>query len=156
MIRNLLITTVLLAAPAAIAQQAAPATAEKAPAAFKAHVLSRVELDDLLKQPTQVLLIDVRRPDEVAGKGGFPVYLSVQINDLDSSLAWIPKDRKIVTVSNHAARAGKAADLLAAKGYKVAGAVGVELYEKDGGTLTRLAIPPAPVDAAAGTRSAKQ
>jgi rhodanese-related sulfurtransferase len=155
MIRNLLIATILLAAPAAFAQQAAPASAEKAPA-FKAHVLSRVELDDLLKQPTQVLLIDVRRPDEVAGKGGFPVYLSVQINDLESSLAWIPKDRKIVTVSNHAARAGKAADLLAAKGYKVAGAVGVELYEKDGGTLTKIAIPPAPVDAAAATRSAKQ
>jgi rhodanese-related sulfurtransferase len=155
MIRNLLIATILLSAPAAFAQQAAPASAEKAPA-FKAHVLSRVELDDLLKQPTQVLLVDVRRPDEVAGIGGFPVYLSVQINDLESSLAWIPKDRKIVTVSNHAARAGKAADLLAAKGYKVAGAVGVELYEKDGGTLTKIAIPPAPVDAAAATRSAKQ
>jgi rhodanese-related sulfurtransferase len=155
MIRNLLIATILLSAPAAFAQQAAPASAEKAPA-FKAHVLSRVELDDLLKQPTQVLLVDVRRPDEVAGIGGFPVYFSVQINDLESSLAWIPKDRKIVTVSNHAARAGKAADLLAAKGYKVAGAVGVELYEKDGGTLTKIAIPPAPVDAAAATRSAKQ
>jgi rhodanese-related sulfurtransferase len=92
----------------------------------------------------------------VAGKGGFPVYLSAQINDLESSLAWIPKDRKIVTVSNHAARAGKAADLLASKGYKVAGAVGVELYEKDGGTLTRIAIPPAPANAAATAGSAKR
>jgi rhodanese-related sulfurtransferase len=119
-------------------------------------VLSRVELDDLLKHPSQVLVIDVRRPDEVAGKGGFPVYLSAQITDLESSLAWIPKDRKIVTVSNHAARAGKAADLLASKGYKVAGAVGVELYEKDGGTLTRIAIPPAPANAAATAASAKQ
>lgn len=137
MIKTLLIATALLAAPAVFAQQTA-ATAEKAPA-FKAHVLSRVEFDDLLKQPNQLLVIDVRRPDEVTGKGGFPVYLSVQFNDLGSSLAWIPKDRKIVTVSNHAARAGKAADLLAAKGYKVAGAVGVELYEKDGGTLTRIA-----------------
>jgi rhodanese-related sulfurtransferase len=148
MIRNLLMATVLLAAPAAFAQQAAPVTAAKTPA-FKAHVLSRVELDELLKQPTQVLLIDVRRPDEVSGKGGFPVYLSVQIKDLESNLAWIPKDRKIVTVSNHAARAGKAADLLATKGYKVAGAVGVELYEKDGGTLTKIAIPPAPAESAA-------
>jgi rhodanese-related sulfurtransferase len=138
MIKTLLIATALLAAPAVFAQQTAATTAEKAPA-FKAHVLSRVEFDDLLKQPNQLLVIDVRRPDEVTGKGGFPVYLSVQFNDLGSSLAWIPKDRKIVTVSNHAARAGKAADLLAAKGYKVAGAVGVELYEKDGGTLTRIA-----------------
>jgi rhodanese-related sulfurtransferase len=154
MIRNLLIATVLMAAPAAFAQQA-PATAEKPPA-FKAHVLSRAELDDLLKHPTQVLLIDVRRPDEVTGKGGFPVYLSAQINDLESNLAWIPKDRQIVTVSNHAARAGKAADLLAAKGYKVAGAVGVELYEKDGGTLTKIAVPAAAADAAAAVGSAKR
>ena len=84
------------------------------------------------------------------------MYLSAQIKDLESSLAWIPKDRKIVTVSNHAARAGKAADLLAAKGYKVAGAVGVELYEKDGGTLTKIAVPPAPADHAATAVSAKQ
>ena len=155
MMRNLLIATVLLAAPAAFAQPAAPATAEKAPA-FKAHVLSRVEFDDLLKHPAQVLIIDVRRPDEVTSKGGFPVYLSAQISDLESSLAWIPKDRKIVTVSNHAARAGKAADLLASKGYKVAGAVGVELYEKDGGTLTRIPIPTAPANVAATTGSATQ
>ena len=143
MMKTLLIATALLAAPAVFAQQAAVTTAEKAPA-FKAHVLSRVEFDDLLKQPDRLLVIDVRRPDEVTGKGGFPVYLSVQFNDLGSSLAWIPKDRKIVTVSNHAARAGKAADLLTAKGYRVAGAVGVELYEKDGGTLTKIAPPPAP------------
>ena len=110
--------------------------------AFKAQVLSRAEVDALRGQPTKVIFIDVRRPDEVTSKGGFPVYLSIQFADLESNLAWIPKDRQIVTVSNHAARAGKAADILAAKGFKVAGAVGVELYEKDGGTLTKIAIPP--------------
>jgi rhodanese-related sulfurtransferase len=140
MMKQLLIATALLAAPAVFAQQPASASAEKAPA-FKAHVLSRTEVDALLKQPKQLLFIDVRRPDEVTSKGGFPVYLSVQIDALESNLAWIPRDRQIVTVSNHAARAGKAADILAAKGYQVAGAVGVELYEKDGGTLTRIAIP---------------
>jgi rhodanese-related sulfurtransferase len=155
MMKILLIATVLLAAPAAYAQQAAPAAAQKAPT-FKAHVLSRTEVDNLLKTPSRILFIDVRRPDEVAGKGGFPVYLSVQLSALESSLAWIPKDRQIVTVSNHAARAGKAADVLAAKGYKVAGAVGVELYEKDGGTLTRIAVPPASADALAAAASPKQ
>jgi rhodanese-related sulfurtransferase len=148
MMKKLLIATALLAAPAVFAQQTAAVSAEKAPA-FKAHVLSRVEFDDLLKQPNQLLVIDVRRPDEVTGKGGFPVYLSVQFKDLESSLAWIPKDRKIVTVSNHAARAGKAADLLSSRGYKVAGAVGVELYEKDGGTLTKIAPPTAAAGALA-------
>jgi rhodanese-related sulfurtransferase len=108
---------------------------------FQAHVLSRTEVDALRAQPQNVLFIDVRRPDELTAKGGFPVYLSIQFADLESNLPWIPKDRQIVTVSNHAARAGKAADLLAAKGFKVVGAVGVELYEKDGGTLTKLATP---------------
>jgi rhodanese-related sulfurtransferase len=138
----------LTAVPTAFAQQAitpggeAPAGGEKAPA-FKAHVLSRTEFDALLARPEKLVLIDVRRPDELTTKGGFPVYLSIQLKDLDSNLAWIPKNRTIVTVSNHAARAGKAADLLAAKGFKVAGAIGVEGYEKDGGTLTRIAAPAA-------------
>jgi rhodanese-related sulfurtransferase len=70
------------------------------------------------------------------------VYLSIQIGDLEKDLAWIPKDRTIITLSNHAARAGKAADLLASKGFKVAGAAGAETYEKDGGVLTHIAIPP--------------
>jgi rhodanese-related sulfurtransferase len=150
MMKKLLISIALLTAPTAFAQQTAPAVAEKAPA-FKAHVLSRTEVDDLLKRPNHLLVIDVRRPDELTTKGGFAVYLSVQFADLESSLAWIPKDRRVVTVSNHAARAGKAADLLAAKGYDVAGAIGVELYEKDGGTLIRIAAPSADKLAATAT-----
>lgn len=136
----------LVAAPAAFAQQTTPAAAAKA-LAFKAHVLSRGELDALLKKPEKLLLIDVRRPDEVASIGGFPVYLSVQMDTLGSDLSWIPKDRLIVTVSNHAARAGKAADTLTTKGFKVAGAVGAEFYARDGGTLTKVAPPPAAANA---------
>jgi len=53
-----------------------------------------------------------------------------------------------VTVSNHAGRAGAAADLLASHGFKVAGAIGVENYEEEGGTLTKIATP-APAASAA-------
>lgn len=87
-------------------------------------------------------------PDEVTAIGGFPVYLSVQLTDLESALVWIPKDRTIVTVSNHAARAGRAADFLASKGFKVAGRVGVQDYEAQGGKLTKIA-PRAPVTSSA-------
>src|SRR4051812_43375652 len=139
-----------LSSAAVYAQDSAqqPPAAQKAPA-FKAHVLSRAELDTLLAQPSKVLLIDVRRPDELTSIGGFPVYLSIQASDLEKDLAWIPKDRQIVTVSNHAGRAGKAADLLASKGFKVAGAAGVQNYEKEGGTLTMIAPKPAPAQTAA-------
>lgn len=143
------ITALSLAAwPLAQAQDASTAAA-KAPAS-KAHVLSREELEKLLAQPDKVLVVDVRRPDEVTSVGGLPVYLSVQISELEHSLAWIPKDRLIITLSNHAARAGKAADILASHGFKVAGAAGAQTYEKDGGHLTHIA--PQPPEATAPAR----
>lgn len=135
--RNLILFTILAAATAF-----GQAPAAKAPAS-KAKVLTRVELDKLLETPDKVLLIDVRRPDEITANGGFPVYLSIQANELEKHLADIPKDRLIVTVSNHAARGGKAADLLESKGFKVAGTVGAQTYESEGGKLVKIAVPPA-------------
>ncbi len=130
-----LILLTLLGTAVSFAQQpgAAPAS--------KAKVLSRAEFDKLLATPDRVLLIDVRRPDEIASNGGFPVYLSIQAADLDKHLSEIPKDRLIVLVSNHAGRAGRAADLLESKGFKVAGAVGAQTYESEGGKLTKIQPP---------------
>jgi rhodanese-related sulfurtransferase len=124
-----LILLVMLLAATSFAQNA-PATAAK--------VLTRAEFDQLLKNPEKLLVIDLRRPDEVSTIGGFPVYLSIQISDLEKSLAWIPRDRTIVTVSNHNSRSGQAADLLTSKGFKVAGAIGAQNYETDGGKLLKI------------------
>ena len=141
---RLALVLIALTSPILLAQQASsPPAAAKAPA-FKAHVLTVPELNALIAKPDRLLLIDVRRPDEVTSVGGFPVYLSVQVADLEKNIAWIPKDRTIVTVSNHAARAGKAADLLSSKGFKVAGAVGAETFEKDGGTIAHIKPPAKP------------
>lgn len=113
---------------------------------YKTPKLNRAQLDALLAKPDQLLIIDVRRPDELTKIGGFPVYLSIQAKEIENSLAFIPKDRDIVTVSNHAGRAGAAGDLLAAKGFKVVGAVGAQNYEEEGGKLTKIEIPaPKPV-----------
>ncbi|HEU5135921.1 MAG TPA: rhodanese-like domain-containing protein [Steroidobacteraceae bacterium] len=116
------------------------------------HELTRAEFEQLLTKPDELLIIDLRRPDELTRIGGFPVYLSIQARDLEQQLAWIPKDRTIVTVSNHAARSGRAADLLTAKGFKVAGLLGAQTYEEQGGKLTRIEVPPprTPTAAAAG------
>ena len=111
----------------------------------KTPVLTRAQFDQLLAKPDQLLVIDIRRPDELTTIGGLPVYLSIQASELEKSLAWIPKDRKIVTVSNHAGRAGKAGDLLTAKGFNVVGRVGVQNYEAEGGKLTKIA-PKAPAE----------
>jgi len=47
----------------------------------------------------------------------------------------------IITVSNHASRAGRAADLLQKNGFNVAGAAGAQDYEAEGGALVKIAPP---------------
>ena len=136
------ILTIFLAAASAFGQQSGDA--EKGPAS-QAKVLTRAEFDDLLAKPERILILDVRRPDEISHNGGFPAYLSIQAAELEKNLAWIPRDRLIITVSNHAARGGQAADLLARHGFKVAGTIGAQVYEAQGGKLTKIA-PPAPAD----------
>lgn len=141
---KLLSLVFVFVAPLSFAQ--ADAT-KPAPAAAKYEAksskLNRAQIDKLLTKPEQLIFIDLRRPDELTKIGGFPVYLSIQLADLEKSLAFIPKDRTIITVSNHAGRALRGADLLADKGFKVAGAAGVQDYEAEGGTLSKI-VPPAP------------
>jgi len=125
----------LLAAAVSFGQQPASAPATKT------KTLTRVEFDKLLETPGRVLLLDVRRPDEIMTNGGFPVYLSIQAAELEKHLQEIPKDKPIITVSNHAHRAGLAADLLASKGFKIAGAIGAQVYESEGGKLMKYEPP---------------
>lgn len=122
-------------------------TAFAATEADSVKVLNKAEFDTLLAKPEQLVIIDLRRPDELTNIGGFPVYLSIQLAELPQSLAWIPKDRTVVTVSNHASRGKRGAAALIDAGYKVAGAIGVQDYEAQGGKLTKIA-PPAPKPAA--------
>jgi rhodanese-related sulfurtransferase len=89
-------------------------------ASAETRKLTRAEFDTLRAEPAKLLVLDVRRPDELTSIGGFGVYLSIQAVDLEKSLAWIPKDRTVVTVSNHASRAVRAADLLTKNGFTVA------------------------------------
>ncbi len=126
-----LILMILLASAVAFAQE--PAS--------KAKILTRAEFDALVATPGRVLLLDVRRPTEIAMNGGFPVYLNIQAADLEKHLAEIPKDRPLVLVSNHAHRAGIAASLLESKGFKIEGAIGAQVYESQGGTLVKYEMP---------------
>jgi rhodanese-related sulfurtransferase len=150
--RVLVIAGLLVAGIAipSFAQQAAapPQRTEAGAPAFKK--LTRAELDALLQKPEGVLILDVRRPDELQSNGGFPVYLSIQAADVEKYLAFIPRDRAIVTVSNRSARAGRAAALLAQRGFNVAGGIGALEYEAEGGTLLKVAAPAARGNAGRG------
>jgi rhodanese-related sulfurtransferase len=100
-------------------------------------------VDALLAQPERLLVLDIRRPDELIKYGSFPVFLNVQYADLEKQLAYLPKDRAILTVSNRAQRAGRAGDLLRARGYTVVGATGSADYEDEGGkAVLHLQAPP--------------
>lgn len=145
LIRYTALVVVAFAVSTAMAQQA-PASDTGSTAgkpASQVHALTNAEFDALVAHPDKTLLIDVRRPDEVSSVGGFPVYLSIQLKDLDAQTQWIPKGRTLVLVSNHAGRASKAAALLTGKGFTVAGVVGVETYEKAGGTIAKIPVPAA-------------
>jgi len=115
----------------------APAAQPEAARDFKSQVLDRAQIDALLAHPEQIVLIDLRRPDEHQSKGAFPVFLSIQAEELEKYLAYIPRDRQVITVSNHQGRAGKAADLLASRGFKVLGVAGAETYAEAGGKNIR-------------------
>lgn len=135
-----------LLSPAAFAAEKVEAPKTEAPAAqaynYKTPKLNRAQIDALLAKPSELLIIDFRRPDEISKIGTFPVYLNVQINDIEKVLPFIPKERSIVTVSNHAGRAGKGGDVLLEKGFKVVGAIGSQNYEEEGGKIVKIEVPP--------------
>ncbi len=138
--RSMLCALLLAGIPAlgAAADAPVPQTAGNS----RTPVLSRAQVDALLAKPEQIVLIDLRRPDEHQFKGAFPVFLSIQAETLEKYLAYIPRDRQVLAVSNHVRRSGQAADLLVSHGFKVAGVVGAQLYEEQGGQLNKV---PAPV-----------
>lgn len=145
-----LITPFALQSLPALAQEAAAPAAEAAsapkpyvapPWTYKTKQLSRNDVDKLLGNPKKLLVIDVRRPDELTKYGSLPVFLNVQLKDLPVALDYIPRDRVIVTVSNRAHRAGAAGDLLSQAGFKVAGALGSEDYREAGGNVIKVTAP---------------
>ena len=138
---KLMALVAIVIAPVSFAQDTAKPAQAAAKYEAKSPTLNRAQIEKLLANPEQLVIIDLRRPDELTRIGGFSVYLSIQLADLEKSLAFIPKDRTIVTVSNHAGRALRGADLLAEKGFTVAGAAGIQDYEEEGGWVYRIAPP---------------
>ncbi len=146
---------VALLASGALAQPAAPAGGQAVAAKEGATpVLDNAQIDAYLATPDKVVFLDVRRADELASIGGLPVYLNIQGSELDRFLSYLPRDRQIVTISNHAHRAITAGDQLTARGFTVVGAVGVLDYVAAGGTLygQKVVTPAIPGVVAADTR----
>ncbi len=121
----------MVAAPAAVNAQPSTGTA-----ATDVTVLDKAQVDALLAKPGDVLFLDVRRADEISAIGSVPAFLNIQASELERFLPAIPRERRIVTISNHAGRAKRAAALLTARGFTVAGALGIEDYAAAGGAVS--------------------
>lgn len=80
-----------------------------------------------------MFVLDVRRPEEAAQIGTLKGAVNIPLAELETRLKEVPKNKAILTLSNHAARAAKAAALLEKNGFKIVGAVGVQDYVEGGG-----------------------
>ena len=77
LLKSTVIAALLLTSTASFAQQAAAPAAAQQAWNYKTKQLSRADVDALLLEPGKVLVLDVRRPDELPTKGSFPVFLSI-------------------------------------------------------------------------------
>jgi rhodanese-related sulfurtransferase len=114
----------LLATTATFADQAPVAPAASPPAAVPAAAHAAVPLvtqDQLLerqaKHDPSLFLLDVRTPEEFAA-GHVPGAVNIPYDQVASHLKEIPKDKDIVLYCHSGRRAGMAAEVLQANGYK--------------------------------------
>lgn len=61
---------------------------------------SRPRKPNYRANPKKLLIIDLRRPDELVKYGSFPAYLSLQLKDLPELLEYVPKDCTILYLAS--------------------------------------------------------
>jgi len=102
------------------ADPAQPAPASATVAAAPAQVASMSQdalLQHQAQHPDHLFLLDVRTPEEYA-EGHIAGAVNVPYDQLATRLAEVPKDKDVVLYCRSGRRAGIAADVLAANGYK--------------------------------------
>jgi rhodanese-related sulfurtransferase len=109
-------------AAASIADQAGPTPGQpgSAPAAARASlplISPQALLERQSKKDPSLFVLDVRTPKEFA-EGHVPGAVNVPHDQVASQLAQIPKDKDVVLYCRSGRRAGLAAGVLEANGYK--------------------------------------
>lgn len=86
----------------------------------KAGSISVTEFDTLAKNtPANILIIDVRNPEEVEKTGKIKGAINIPAGDVADRLGEIPKDKEPVLYCSTGARSEMAYNVLKEKGYKV-------------------------------------
>lgn len=98
-------------APPAETEQLAPAQVVAAKAFDPADLKARLDSGE------DVYLLDVRRPEELDEHGAIEGYINIPIDELETRVSEIPKDRKVVVYCMRGGRASRGAELLAGQGH---------------------------------------
>ena len=118
-----LITLAACAAVAACSSpQAEPQAADASESHAKAEVAEATEMNvDSLKQRLDagedLFVLDVRRPQELEQEGMIEGSVNIPIDDLESRMAEVPKDKPLAIYCQAGGRASRAAAVLRENGY---------------------------------------
>ena len=85
------------------------------------------DIDALLAQG-QVVVLDVREPNELAETGTVKGAIHIPLGQLEARLGELPTDKVILTACRGGGRASRALTLLESKGFKTAGFCGLRDY----------------------------
>jgi rhodanese-related sulfurtransferase len=128
----LLLAAAALAAPASLGAQpsptpqAAPAT-PPAPFVDESRRVQPADIDAMIAKG-DVVVLDVREPNELAETGTVKGAIHIPLGQLESRLGELPKDKVILTACRSGGRASRALTLLESKGFKTAGFCGLKDY----------------------------
>jgi rhodanese-related sulfurtransferase len=125
MTRRALTTALLFAAATLVAPAALRA---QAPAPDEAKRVQADAIDALIAKG-DVVVLDVREPNELDETGTVKGAIHIPLGQLESRLGELPKDKVILTACRRGGRASKALALLETKGFKTAGFCGLENYK---------------------------
>ena len=88
-----------------------------------------INVNDVNTRPEDVVLIDVRRPEEFTGElGHISGSKLLTLDTLNEQHSQIPKDKTVVLICRSGARSCKAASFLLEKGY-------TDVYNMEGGMI---------------------
>lgn len=91
--------------------------------------VSDIDPRELVKKMDQVVMIDVRQPDEFHGElGHIPNASLIVLDTLEERINEVPKDKTVVFVCRSGSRSARATSLAKALGYK-------EVFNLKGGML---------------------
>jgi rhodanese-related sulfurtransferase len=117
-------------------------TAQRSPTAVE----TRIDvLKEKLDRGEKVLIIDVRREDEVK-PGSIPGAVNISMAELEARMKDISKDVQVVFVCDHGNRSSLAAEMFEKKGYKASTFCALEGWKAKGYKVAEIRRPdPGPI-----------